>query len=123
MRQQTRYGFDLSVPRQTMPECRRAPKRISGQWFRRSCSLASHSNDMAAPHYGGQCRWRVPWRLVGISGSILPTRLADSSADKEAHMRPRIFALGMFVLGLTACDVTSTVTEGSKQARAVETAL
>jgi len=38
-------------------------------------------------------------------------------------MRPRIFALGMFVLSLAACDVTSTVTEGSKQARAVESAL
>jgi hypothetical protein len=38
-------------------------------------------------------------------------------------MRPRIFALGMFVLSLAACDVTSTLTEGSKQARAVESAL
>ena len=38
-------------------------------------------------------------------------------------MRPRIFALGMFVLSLAACDVTSTVTEGFKQARAVESAL
>ena len=38
-------------------------------------------------------------------------------------MRPKIFALGLFVLSLTACDVTSTLTEGSKQARAVESAL
>src|SRR5690242_5657556 len=38
-------------------------------------------------------------------------------------MRPKIFALGMFVISLTACDVTSTLTEGSKQARAVESAL
>jgi hypothetical protein len=38
-------------------------------------------------------------------------------------MRLRIFALGMFAISLTACDVTSTLTEGSKQARAVESAL
>jgi hypothetical protein len=38
-------------------------------------------------------------------------------------MRPGIFALGMFAISLTACDVTSTLTEGSKQARAVEGAL
>jgi hypothetical protein len=38
-------------------------------------------------------------------------------------MRPKIFALGLFVISLTACDVTSTLTEGSKQARAVESAL
>ena len=38
-------------------------------------------------------------------------------------MRPKIFALGLFVVSLTACDVTSTLTEGSKQARAVEGAL
>ncbi len=44
-------------------------------------------------------------------------------ADKEAHMQLRIFALGMFAISLTACDVTSTLTEGSKQARAVESAL
>jgi hypothetical protein len=29
----------------------------------------------------------------------------------------------MFAISLTACDVTSTLTEGSKQARAVESAL
>ena len=38
-------------------------------------------------------------------------------------MRPKTFALGLFVISLTACDVTSTLTEGSKQARAVESAL
>jgi len=38
-------------------------------------------------------------------------------------MQLRIFALGMFAVSLTACDVTSTLTEGSKQARAVESAL
>src|SRR5262252_5056290 len=35
----------------------------------------------------------------------------------------RTFALGMFAISLTACDVTSTLVEGSKQARAVESAL
>ena len=35
-------------------------------------------------------------------------------------MQLRIFALGMFVISLAACDVTSTLVEGSKQARAVE---
>ena len=38
-------------------------------------------------------------------------------------MQLRIFALGMVAVSLTACDVTSTLTEGSKQARAVESAL
>jgi hypothetical protein len=38
-------------------------------------------------------------------------------------MQLRIFALGMFAVSLTACDVTNTLTEGSKQARAVESAL
>ena len=38
-------------------------------------------------------------------------------------MQLKIFALGMFAIVLTACDVTSTLTEGSKQARAVESAL
>ena len=38
-------------------------------------------------------------------------------------MQLRIFALGMFAISLTACDVTSTLMEGSKQARAVESAL
>ncbi len=38
-------------------------------------------------------------------------------------MQLRVFALGMFAISLTACDVTGTLTEGSKQARAVESAL
>jgi hypothetical protein len=49
--------------------------------------------------------------------------LADRATDKEAHMQLRIFALGMFAIGLTACEVASTLTEGFKQARAVESAL
>src|SRR5215475_1136714 len=35
----------------------------------------------------------------------------------------RTFALGMFAISLPACEVTSTLTEGSKQARAVESEL
>jgi hypothetical protein len=38
-------------------------------------------------------------------------------------MQLKIFALGMFASSLTACDVSSTLTDGSKQARAVESAL
>jgi hypothetical protein len=38
-------------------------------------------------------------------------------------MQLRIFALGMFAISLAACDVTSTLVDSSKQARAVESAL
>src|SRR4029450_3268831 len=48
---------------------------------------------------------------------------ADQARIMETQMQLRIFALGMFAVSLTACDVTSTLTEGSKQARAVESAL
>src|SRR5262245_48693524 len=128
MKQETHYGFDLDIPRQTMPECTCASKRISGQWFRQSCPLASYSNDMTEDGYGGDTIGAYSGVVVRMSGYILPMRSAKQASRRgaetqEAYMRPKIFALGMFVLGLTACDVTSTVTEGSKQARAVESSL
>jgi hypothetical protein len=49
-------------------------------------------------------------------------RLALQLRDEEASML-RIFAIGLIATSVAACDATSTVTEGFKQARSVESDL
>src|SRR5262245_48293632 len=102
MKQEAHYGSDLDVPRRTMPECTSASKRISGQWFRHSCPLASYSNDMTEDGYGGDIVGAYSGVAVRMSGFILPMRSAKPASRRgaetqEAYMRPRTFEVGIVV--------------------------